>query len=85
MKNLLILLLLGTLSQLSFATTSTGTNKSTATLSGKCEITSTDLNFGQIIPGAASSVATGTFNIKSPKSTSYQYYIGNSQWVKSRG
>lgn len=80
MNKSLILLLLGTLTQLSFATNATGTNKSTASLAGKCEITSTDLNFGEIIPGATSSVATGTFNVKCTKSTSYQYYIGNSQW-----
>lgn len=76
----LLLLLLGVMSQITLASNSTGTNKSTATLSGKCEITATDLNFGQIIPGAVSSEATGTFNVKCTKSTTYQYYIGNSQW-----
>lgn len=68
------------LSNIAVAQTSSTNFKTQAVLSGKCEISATAMNFGNIVGGQLSSTATADFNVKCTKSTNYQYYIGNDQW-----
>lgn len=81
MKYIMIMAILGLqLNNPVWAETTTNNVKSTASLSGKCEVTANNINLGEIIPGQASSSATSNFTVKCTKSTSFRYYVGITQW-----